>query len=54
MKSIAKISNFAYKYIGIIIIVLYIISFCFFEQIPFCFKVEVRESEGNTVIYEKD
>ena len=24
------------------------------EQIPFCFKVEVRESEGNTVIYEKD
>ena len=24
------------------------------EQIPTCFKVEVRESEGNTVIYEKD
>ena len=24
------------------------------EQIPFCFKVEVRESEGNTVIYEED
>lgn len=24
------------------------------EQIPTCFKVEVQESEGNTVIYEKD
>ena len=24
------------------------------EQVPHCFKVEVRESEGNTVIYEKD
>lgn len=24
------------------------------EQVPYCFKVEVRESEGNTVIYEKD
>ncbi len=24
------------------------------EQIPSCFKVEVQESEGNTVIYEKD
>ena len=24
------------------------------EQIPTCFKVEVRESEGNTAIYEKD
>lgn len=24
------------------------------DQIPTCFKVEVRESEGNTVIYEKD
>lgn len=24
------------------------------DQIPSCFKVEVRESEGNTVIYEKD
>ena len=24
------------------------------NQIPQCFKVEVRESEGNTVIYEKD
>lgn len=24
------------------------------EQIPHCFKVEVKESEGNTVIYEKD
>ena len=24
------------------------------EQIPTCFKVEVRESEGNAVIYEKD
>ena len=29
MKSIAKISNFASKYIGIIIIVLSIIAFCF-------------------------
>jgi 6-pyruvoyltetrahydropterin/6-carboxytetrahydropterin synthase len=24
------------------------------EQIPQCFKAEVQESEGNTVIYEKD
>ena len=24
------------------------------EQVLYCFKVEVRESEGNTVIYEKD
>ncbi len=24
------------------------------EQIPTCFKVEVKESEGNTAIYEKD
>lgn len=24
------------------------------DQIPCCFKVEVRESEGNTAIYEKD
>lgn len=24
------------------------------EQVPACFKVEVRESEGNTAIYEKD
>lgn len=24
------------------------------DQIPTCFKVDVRESEGNTVIYEKD
>lgn len=24
------------------------------KQVPYCFKVEVRESEGNTVIYEKD
>lgn len=24
------------------------------EQIPTCFKVEIQESEGNTVIYEKD
>lgn len=24
------------------------------QQIPSCFKVEVKESEGNTVIYEKD
>lgn len=24
------------------------------EQIPSCFKVEVKESEGNTAIYEKD
>ena len=24
------------------------------DQIPTCFKVEVRESEGNTAIYEKD
>lgn len=24
------------------------------EQIPCCFKVEVRESESNTAIYEKD
>lgn len=24
------------------------------EQVPHCFKVEVQESEGNTVIYEKD
>lgn len=24
------------------------------NQIPCCFKVEVQESEGNTVIYEKD
>lgn len=24
------------------------------EQIPACFKVEVRESEGNTAIYEED
>lgn len=23
-------------------------------QVPHCFKVEVKESEGNTVIYEKD
>lgn len=24
------------------------------DQIPTCFKVEVKESEGNTAIYEKD
>lgn len=24
------------------------------DQVPTCFKVEVQESEGNTVIYEKD
>lgn len=24
------------------------------DQIPSCFKVEVQESEGNTVIYEKE
>lgn len=24
------------------------------DQIPSCFKVEVKESEGNTVVYEKD
>ena len=24
------------------------------RQIPQCYKVEVQESEGNTVIYEKD
>ena len=24
------------------------------KQIPQCFKVEVQESEGNTVVYEKD
>ena len=24
------------------------------DQIPACFKVEVQESEGNMVIYEKD
>ena len=24
------------------------------ERIPTCFKVEVHESEGNTVVYEKD
>ncbi|WP_300725890.1 6-carboxytetrahydropterin synthase [uncultured Bacteroides sp.] len=24
------------------------------DQIPHCFKVEVQESSGNTVIYEKD
>ncbi len=24
------------------------------DRIPHCYKVEVRESEGNTVIYEKD
>lgn len=24
------------------------------DQIPVCFKVEVKESEGNTAIYEKD
>lgn len=24
------------------------------EQVPSCFKVEVKESEGNTAIYEKD
>lgn len=24
------------------------------DQIPFCFRVDVQESEGNTVIYEKD
>lgn len=24
------------------------------EQIPACYKVEVQESEGNTVIYEED
>lgn len=24
------------------------------DHVPFCFKVEVRESEGNLVIYEKD
>ena len=24
------------------------------SQIPHCYKVEVRESEGNTAIYEKD
>lgn len=24
------------------------------DQIPSCFKVEVKESEGNTAIYEKD
>lgn len=24
------------------------------DQIPHCYKVEVRESEGNTAIYEKD
>lgn len=24
------------------------------DQVPACFKVEVQESEGNTVIYEKD
>lgn len=24
------------------------------EQVPHCFKVEVRESESNTAIYEKD
>lgn len=24
------------------------------EQIPHCYKVEVQESQGNTVIYEKD
>lgn len=24
------------------------------DQIPFCYRVDVQESEGNTVIYEKD
>lgn len=24
------------------------------RQIPFCYKVEVRESEGNVAVYEKD
>ncbi len=24
------------------------------EQVPHCFKVEVRESENNTAVYEKD
>ena len=24
------------------------------DQIPHCYKVEIRESEGNTVIYEKE
>lgn len=24
------------------------------DQIPFCFRVEVQESEGNIAIYEKD
>lgn len=24
------------------------------NQVPHCFKVEVKESEGNTAIYEKD
>ena len=24
------------------------------DRVPMCYKVEIRESEGNTVIYEKD
>lgn len=24
------------------------------DQVPFCYRVDVQESEGNTVIYEKD
>ena len=30
------------------------IAFWVYEQIPSCFKVEVKESEGNTAIYEED
>ena len=30
------------------------IAYWICEQIPNCYKVEVQESEGNVVIYEKD
>ena len=30
------------------------IAFWVYEQIPSCFKVEGKESEGNTAIYEED
>ena len=30
------------------------IAFWVCNQVPHCFKVEVKESEGNTAIYEKD
>ena len=30
------------------------IAFWVCSQVPHCFKVEVKESEGNTAIYEKD